>query len=163
MKSNGLVALYTFLQPSATSRRSATNSMYWHISSAFIPISFTGNESVTNSFSMVTALVIISVTCASGNLFFKCWLYNRQAKSQCKPSSREMSSFENDKPGISPRFFSQKMEQNEPEKKMPSTAAKAIRRSAKDPLEIQRKAHSAFFVTAGTVSIAWKRLSFSAG
>jgi hypothetical protein len=30
-----------------------------------------------------------------------------------------------------PRFLSQKMEQKEPEKKMPSTAAKAMRRSAK--------------------------------
>ena len=34
--------------------------------------------------------------------------------------------------GMRPRFFSQKMEQKEPEKKMPSTAANAIRRSAKE-------------------------------
>jgi hypothetical protein len=33
--------------------------------------------------------------------------------------------------GMSPRFLSQKMEQKEPLKKMPSTAAKAMRRSAK--------------------------------
>ena len=31
-----------------------------------------------------------------------------------------------------PRFLSQKMEQKEPEKKMPSTHAKATSRSAKD-------------------------------
>jgi hypothetical protein len=31
-----------------------------------------------------------------------------------------------------PRFLSQKMEQKEPEKKIPSTAAKAISRSAND-------------------------------
>jgi hypothetical protein len=34
-------------------------------------------------------------------------------------------------PGISPRFLTQKIEQNEPEKKMPSMAAKAINLSAK--------------------------------
>ncbi len=34
-------------------------------------------------------------------------------------------------PGMRPRFFNQKMEQKEPEKKMPSTHAKATSRSAK--------------------------------
>lgn len=48
-----------------------------------------------------------------------------QAKSQWSPSSREMSSLENVNPGINPRFLSQKMAAKEPEKKMPSTAAKA--------------------------------------
>lgn len=44
---------------------------------------------------------------------------------------------------MSPRFLSQKMEQKEPEKKMPSTAAKAMRRSAKAAylLSHQRRAH----------------------
>lgn len=42
-----------------------------------------------------------------------------------------MSSLEKVSPGIRPRFFSQKMEQKEPEKKMPSTQAKATSRSAK--------------------------------
>jgi hypothetical protein len=36
-----------------------------------------------------------------------------------------MSSFEKVKSGIEPRFLSQKIDVNEPEKKMPSTAAKA--------------------------------------
>ena len=40
-----------------------------------------------------------------------------------------MSSLEKVSPGMSPRFFSQKMEANEPEKKIPSTAAKAMIRS----------------------------------
>ena len=80
------------------------------------------------------------------------------------PSSREMSSLENVSPGMSPRFLSQKMAQKEPEKKMPSTTAKATSRSAKrrDSV-IQRSAHSAFFRTHGTVSMALKSFSFSAG
>lgn len=45
--------------------------------------------------------------------------YNKQAKSQCRPSSREMSSLEKVRPGMRPRFLSQKMAQKEPEKKMP--------------------------------------------
>src|ERR1700746_1818057 len=127
--------------------------MYWHIISEFMPISLTGSASDTNSFSMLTALVITSVTRSTGNLFTN-WLYNKQAKSQCKPSSREINSLLKLRPGINPRFFNQKIEQKEPEKKMPSTAANAIRRSAKEPLLIQRKAHSAFFLTHGTVSMA---------
>ena len=55
----------------------------------------------------------------------------KQAKSQCSPSSREINSLAKLKPGINPRFFSQKIEQKLPEKKMPSTAAKATKRSAK--------------------------------
>ena len=53
------------------------------------------------------------------------------AKSRCNPSSREMSSLANERPGRRPRFLSQKTAQKAPEKKMPSTAAKAMRRSAK--------------------------------
>ena len=82
------------------------------------------------------------------------WEYKRQAKSQCKPSSREISSFAKLKPGINPRFLSQKMEQKLPEKKMPSTAAKATKRSAKEPLEIHRSAQCPFLVTQGMVSKA---------
>ena len=63
-------------------------------------------------------------------------VYNMHAKSQCMPSSRLMSSLEKLRPGIKPRFLSQKMEQKLPEKKMPSTAAKATMRSAKLPLSI---------------------------
>ena len=50
------------------------------------------------------------------------------------------------------RFFSQKMEAKEPEKKMPSTAANAIILSPKvavvEPIHLS--AHSAFFFTHGT-------------
>ena len=68
------------------------------------------------------------------------------------PSSREISSFEKVSPGISPRFLSQKSAQNEPEKKMPSTTAKATRRSPKVASEpIHFSAHSAFALTHGTV------------
>ena len=77
-----------------------------------------------------------------------------QAKSQCKPSSRLINSLLNVNPGIKPRFFNQKIEQKDPEKKIPSTAAKAINRSAKEPLFIHRKAQSAFSPTQGIVSIA---------
>ena len=73
-----------------------------------------------------------------------------------------MNSFEVQRPGIKPRFFNQKIEQNDPEKKIPSTAAKAIRRSAKLPFFIQRSAHCAFLVTHGTVSIACNKCVLSA-
>jgi hypothetical protein len=49
----------------------------------------------------------------------------------CIPSSRLINSFENVRPGISPLFFTQKMAQNDPEKNIPSIAANAINRSAK--------------------------------
>jgi len=52
------------------------------------------------------------------------------------------------------RIFSQNSEQKLPLKNIPSTAAKATSLSAKEPFCIQRKAHSAFFFTAGTVSMA---------
>jgi len=48
------------------------------------------------------------------------------------PSSLEMSSLEKVRPGIKPRLRSQKIAQNDPEKKIPSTAANATSRSAKD-------------------------------
>ncbi|KAG1765743.1 hypothetical protein EV702DRAFT_981316, partial [Suillus placidus] len=53
------------------------------------------------------------------------WLKSKQAKSVCVHSSRLMSSLENVRPGMRPRFLSQKMDAKEPEKKVPSTAAKA--------------------------------------
>ena len=64
-----------------------------------------------------------------------------------------MSSFENVNPGMSPRFLSQKMEAKAPLKKMPSTAAKAMRRWAKvDCLsQIHFRAQSAFLRMQGTV------------
>jgi hypothetical protein len=48
----------------------------------------------------------------------------------CLPSSWLMSSLENIRPGIKPHFFSQKMDANDPEKKILSTAAKATKRLA---------------------------------
>jgi hypothetical protein len=80
------------------------------------------------------------------------------------PSSREMSSLLKVRPGIRLRFLSQKMEQNEPEKKMPSTAAKATRRSAKVQLSdlIHLSAHCALLCTAGMVSTALNNFIFSA-
>jgi hypothetical protein len=43
-----------------------------------------------------------------------------------------MSSLEKVRPGMRPRFLSQKIEQKDAEKKMPSTAANATMRSAND-------------------------------
>ena len=80
------------------------------------------------------------------------------AKSQCIPSSRDMSSLDVASPGISPRFFNQKIAQNDPEKKIPSTAAKATSRSAKLAYFalVHRSAHSAFFLTTGAACfIGW--------
>ena len=71
-----------------------------------------------------------------------------------------MSSLLKVRPGMTPRFFSQKMAANDPEKKMPSTAANATTLSPKvDPSEIQSMAQSAFFLTQGNVSIALNKKS----
>jgi hypothetical protein len=58
-----------------------------------------------------------------------------------------------------PLFFNQKIEAKEPEKKIPSTAAKAINRSAKldRSSEIHLSAHAAFFWIHGIVSMASNR------
>jgi len=53
--------------------------------------------------------------------------------------------------------LSQNIEQKEPEKKIPSTAAKAISLSAKEASSIHSNAQSAFFLTQGRFSIALKR------
>ena len=60
-----------------------------------------------------------------------------------------------------PRFFNQKIEQKAPLKKIPSTAAKAIKRSAKLGDSIHFKAQSAFFLMAGKFSMALNSWSFS--
>jgi len=90
------------------------------------------------------------------------YLYNKHANSVWRPSSLEMNSFEKVSPGIKPHFLIQKIAQNDPEKKIPSTDANAIKRSANE-LEslIHFKAHSAFFFITGTFSIAFKRKFFS--
>jgi len=74
-----------------------------------------------------------------------------QAKSQCKPSSLEISSLEKVRPGINYLFFNQKIAQKLPEKKIPSTEAKAISLSAKlsVPL-IHCIAQAAFKLITGT-------------
>src|SRR4051812_20889471 len=75
-----------------------------------------------------------------------------------------MSSLEKVSPGMRPRFLSQKMAANDPEKKIPSTVANATRRSAKDLLdEIQRRAQLAFFWIHGMVLMAENRCVFLAG
>jgi len=80
----------------------------------------------------------------------------------CIPSSLEISSFEKVRPGMRPLFLSQKIEQNEPEKNIPSTAAKATSLSAKDALSvIHLRAQSAFLVTTGMLEVALNRNSFS--
>ena len=87
--------------------------------------------------------------------------YNKQAKSQCRPSSLEISSLENVKPGINPLFLSQKIAQKFPEKKIPSTQANATILPAKESEElIHRRAQSAFCITQGIVSMARKSESF---
>ena len=83
-----------------------------------------------NSFSCSTASPTMACTVSSESCDSSIE-YSRHAKSQCIPSSREMSSFEKVSPGMRPRFLSQKMAQKEPEKKMPSTTANATTRSAK--------------------------------
>jgi hypothetical protein len=54
-------------------------------------------------------------------------------------------------PGIKPRFFNQYRTKCS-EKKIPSTAAKAIKRSANESDSIHFKAQSAFFLIAGKTS-----------
>ena len=125
------------------------------MSFALIPNNGQGKLSVKNPCSILTASVMISsMTCLEGRL--RRWLKRRQAKSVWRPSSLEMSSLENVNPGMRPRFLSQKMEANDPEKKIPSTAAKATRRSANVEFlsAIQRRAHSAFALMQGTTRVS---------
>src|SRR5690606_487966 len=99
--------------------------------SAFIPIKATGMASLTKVFSISTASMMISRIISLDSLFLMWSLYNKQAKSQCIPSSLEINSLEKVNPGIIPLFFNQKIEQNEPEKNMNYTAAIAISLSYK--------------------------------
>ncbi|PRD20444.1 UNVERIFIED_CONTAM: uncharacterized protein NCL1_54612 [Trichonephila clavipes] len=79
----------------------------------------------------------------------------------CSPSSRLINLLLNVNPGINSRFFNQKIAEKEPEKKIPSTAAKATNRFAKDGFCIQFNAHSAFFLKQERVSMALNNLFFS--
>jgi hypothetical protein len=70
----------------------------------------------------------------------------------CIPSSLLISSFEKVSPGIIPLFFIQNIEQKLPEKKIPSTAAKATSLSAYElSSPIHFIAHSAFLAITGMV------------
>lgn len=120
------------------------------------------------SCSIETASDIMCLILSGDGLLIR-FLYMRQAKSQCNPSSLLISSLENVKPGINPllviliiiinitnnfsnRFFSQNIAANDPEKNIPSTAANAMILSPKESsLDcIQLIAQSAFFLTQGT-------------
>jgi len=92
IKSNGFSAPYSLALPSETRRRSATNSMYWHMSSAFMPMRRTGSASVRNSCSISTASRMMRSTVSGCGRRSRCEK-RRQAKSVWRPSSREMSSF----------------------------------------------------------------------
>ncbi|ABT15937.1 hypothetical protein FR483_n652R [Paramecium bursaria Chlorella virus FR483] len=157
MKSKGFVALYCLGWPSATKMRSATNSRYCPISSEFMPIIRQGIASQMNSFSLATASSTIAFTCARDSLFSS-FEYRSSPNCWCRPSSRLMNSLDRPRPGITPRFLSQKIAQKDPENSRPSTHTHATRRSAND-LSCDKNfcAHAAFFPTAGIVSIASKR------
>jgi hypothetical protein len=79
-------------------------------------------------------------------------LPNKQQKQTNKQNTKQKNNREINvaSPGMSPLFLSQKMAAKEPEKKIPSTAAKAMTRSAKVAFSalIQDNAQSAFFLTA---------------
>jgi len=80
----------------------------------------------------------------------------------CRPSSLDITSFENVSPGIKPLFFNQNIAQNEPEKNIPSTHAKATSLTANLwSAFIYFKAHSAFFFIDVKFSIALNNLFFS--
>ena len=72
--------------------------MYVFIRLLFIPSKSQGKDSVRNSISIATASRIISFTRSSEGLLTMC-LYIRHAKSQCKPSSLLINSFEKVTPG----------------------------------------------------------------
>merc|ERR1712078_66819 len=106
IQSNGLEATYSLECPRAVSRRSATNSMYRAIRSLFMPMRSHDSASQMKRRSTSTAPRTMSCTMSSGSLCSSI-PYNRHANSACRPSSREINSFENVRPGIRPRFFNQ--------------------------------------------------------
>ncbi len=110
---------------------------------------------MTNSISIATALLMISTIWDSGSRLTS-FEYRRHVKSQWSPLSLLISSLLKHKPGIKLRFFSLKMAQKEPDRKMPSMAANAIMHSAKlaEVVSHHLRAHCAFCWMHGTVSIA---------
>ena len=122
-----------------------------------IPIKSDGRDYVMNFFSIVTASVMIYWILSDVSLF-SIIEYRWQAKSVWSPSSLEISSFENVSPGISDLFLSQNIAQNEPEKKIPSTAANATNLYWKVlVLFIHFMAQPAFSLMTSTFEIALKR------
>lgn len=81
-------------------------------------------------------------------------LYEGRSKSARRPPwvGNRMRRTEKVSPGMRPRFLSQKIEAKDPEKKIPSTAAKATRRSPKTDCSslIHLSAQSAFLAMQGT-------------
>ena len=116
-----------------------------------------------NSRSISTASRTMFETVSSDGLRSR-YENNRHAKSQCTASSRLMSSLEKVRPGIRPRFFNQNIAANDPEKKIPSTTAKATSLVAKEARRsfIHFRAQSAFFLITGIVSTALNKFVFLA-
>ena len=71
IQSKGFLAAKCFSAPSATSSRSATNSMYSPIRPLFMPIRSTGSASVMNSRSIATASVTIASSRSPSSFLFR--------------------------------------------------------------------------------------------
>ena len=119
---------------------------------------------MTNSISILTALLMISTIRDYGSQLTS-FRYSRHAKLQCSPLSRLISALLKLSPGIRLHFFSQKMVQKDPEKKMPSTAGNAIVRLVKLAVVVSHhlRAHCAFQWMQGKFSIACRRCIFLVG
>ena len=128
------------------------NLMQLHIIVEIIPISSTRRATTRNSISILTVLLILMISMIrdSGSRLTS-FEYSRHAKSQCSPSSRQISSLLKLSPGIRPHFLSQKMAKKDPEKKLPLTAVNAIVRLAKLAVVVlhQLRAYCAFHWTQG--------------
>lgn len=109
--------------------------------------------------SKITMKPLISENRFIISVFMYVHISDLHCKTTDKCTNLEISSLECVRPGINPRFLSQKIAANDPEKNMPSTAANAITRSAKlaSSSAIHRRAQSAFFLIQGNSKIAFKR------
>jgi hypothetical protein len=93
-------------------------------------------------------------------------IYKLQVEETCKiewsPLSRLISLLLKQRPGIRLHFFSQKMAQKDPEKKIPLMAANAIMGSARLAVVAlhHQRAHCALCCMQGTVLIEWSRCVF---
>ena len=124
MKSKGFSVLNTLSNSNKSAILSATASIYWHISSLFIPIKSTGRAAVTNSFSNDTAsrtissnsdyatllvikfksLISESLSVPLLNLSLSVLNINAE-KLKCIPSSLAIQSLDNANPGSNPLFL----------------------------------------------------------